>query len=191
MHSGRHLLVLGKHWGRSPAGFVAGETTSCLSPQALTGQIAPWPDLYHFGLGFCGDLALPFWLSTKGLARELEPLSISVCETLLTLETGCLGMSHIVCIVGTSHRDDVMDTICGVKGQCRVVIRSAWAVGTSYRSRVDCLGTIPGGAMVGIIHARLDSLDCLAFSRSHPTSAGEMNCPGSLLMTSLNLAQHG
>ena len=41
------------------------------------------------------------------------------------------------------------------RGQCRVVTRSAWAVGTSHRRWGDCLGTISGGALVGIIHSRL------------------------------------
>ena len=102
--------MLVKLWGRSPAGFVAEETTPCLVPEGpdlsrstLVLGVGAWlgmkegvisilslNDFFRWNWGLCGDLALLLLTvaSAEGLARELEPLWVSVCEAPLALETG-------------------------------------------------------------------------------------------------------
>ena len=81
-------------------------------PRPVKKHICPWGrclvgnvgrgDLYPFFerllplvWGFCGNLAPPILpvTSADGLATELEPLCISVCEALLAFKRGCLLVS--------------------------------------------------------------------------------------------------
>ena len=146
---------------RSPAGFVIGDVTGALFAPFLFSStfflgVGSWFGTYEGP--FVGLLVLSIW-DGDTLAYGPDALQSPVCEATLALETASVGISHRVqvvsiahrCVVGTSHRGGVLDTIYrGVR------------VGTSHQRflwSVRSMGAFHIKRCVGLSHKGLQEMN--------------------------------
>ena len=202
--------MLDKRWGRSPAGFVAGDTTPCLVPtgpdrsrSTLVLGVGAWlgmyegvistlslNDFFRWNWDFCCDLT-PLLLvvaSAEGLARELESLCVSVCEALLALETGRLWVSPTGFALWALPTEVVLWTppvLSGGNAEMWPTVLGLWVLPTG-------VGVIVWAPSLGVPWWALSTLDFSRLLSLFPKPSN-LCCRDalswlSLLMTSLNLA---
>ena len=147
-------------------------------------------DFFPWVWGFCGDLA-PLVLAVapaEGLATELEPLCISVCEALLALETAWLWVSPTGCALWALPTEKVFWTpsvVSGGSAEFSSAVLGLWVLPTGVEVIVWAPSLeVPWWASSTLEFSRLLSL----LPKSSSLCCRDAFSKRSLLMTFLNLA---